>query len=543
MNTATSDLVQIAKLLLDFISNNIWPLILLGLLYISRKAIPNLVERITKLNFKAGDVSGGVEAAVLKPENQYLLGETMAPEMPSQQSPSAETLEVEKTEKGKDWFVEMVNAFVRGDIQQGKLIFETHQREEGDPEARFQHEAIFLHSLYVDGKDDSALKRLEELFQRSANDEQLENAAIWLSFSYTAAKDYAKAETLWRNAITKAESEAGKTSFLIRLASIYKDMGDFQKGIDLVMQRLREVSDPDQKAQLYSGLANLEKESGDKEAAALAFEKAVEFDTANREKLFDAAYLQSDAGLDLLAIANYQVLISLDHKHGTAYNNLAVAAGEFELNGKQVSLYKRAIDEGNTLAMANLANLQMNAGLLDDARTLLDNARKTDNPHENIGKAFYRLKSSEDEEDAKWKALGKRAVEFKRKVRRYGECYFESGCTGQDFEGTWFTEKGNQVLVDRNGTKLAASWSEDTPGGLIGGHAVYKMNISGSVTNCSARISYQRTSDQPKTLLSISEDKQIECYSHLDDSKKVWPIFSKEPKNEFELVLKRGKES
>jgi tetratricopeptide (TPR) repeat protein len=542
MNTVSSVLVQLTKLVLDFIGNNIGWLILLVFLVISKKAISNLLERITKVNFKAGDVSGGVEAAIPKTENQHLLGETMAPEVPSQQSPSAETLEVEKAERGKDWFVEMIDAFDRGDVQQAKLIFETHQREEDDPEARFQHEAFFLHSLYIDGKDDSALRRLEELFQRSVNDEQLENAAIWLSFSYTAAKDYAKAETLWRNAIAKVGGEVGKTRFLIRLASIYKDIGDFQKGIDLIMQRLREVSDSDQKAQLYSGLVNLEKEFGDKETAALAFEKALEFDAANREKLFDAAHLQGEAGLDLLAIANYQTLISLDHKHDAAYNNLAVSVGEFELNGKQIGLYRRAIAEGSTLAMANLANLQISAGLWEEARALLDNARKADNPHENVGKALYRLKSSEDEEEAKWKSLNKRAVEFKRKVRKYGECYFESGCAGQDFEGTWFTEKGNQVLVERNVAKLVASWSEDTLGGLISGHVACKMNISGSVTNCSARISYQRTCDKPRTLLSMSEDKQIECYSYLDGGKKVWPIFSKDPKNEFELVLKRDKE-
>ena len=539
MQATTTDAIQLAKLLLDFLSSNIWPIAFLVFLIIGRKAISSFLERVTKFTFKLGDASGNVEAVAPKTGAQERPSEITAPEVSKPQLPSSEAVEVVKEEKKKDWFGNMMEAFDRGDTGRAREIFETHQRDEKDPDQRHTNEALFLYFLYVDGKEDTALRRLEEHVERSANDQQLQRSAIWLASCYSASKDYTKAEALWLRSIAKVRGALGKTELLVRLASVYQAMGEAQKGADLIVRRLREINDPQGKAMLYSALADIEKDRGNKEIAALALEKAIEFEPANRERLFDAAYLQNEATLSVLALANYQTLIALDQKHAAALNNLAVTAGEFDLKGKQVVLYKQAIVEGNTLAMANLANLQINAGFWDEAKSVLDSARKSDEPHENVGNALYRLKSSEDEEDSKWKTLNKRAVEFKRKVRKYGECYFESGCAGQDFEGTWFTEKGNQVLVERNGGKLVASWSEGTLGGLIGGHLVYKINISGSVTNCSAKITYQRSSDQPRSLLAMAADQKIGCYSYIDDSKKVLLVFSENPKDEFELILKR----
>ena len=94
---------------------------------------------------------------------------------------------------------------------------------------------------------------------------------------------------------------------------------------------------------------------------------SLKYAPGDRDKLFSAAYLQSESKLELLSIANYRTLLALDTNHATALNNLGVIARDLNLDGKKVELYKRAIDAGSTLAMANLASAQLNAGLWDDA--------------------------------------------------------------------------------------------------------------------------------------------------------------------------------
>ena len=190
--------------------------------------------------------------------------------------------------------------------------------------------------------------------------------------------------------------------------------------------------------------------------------------------------------------------------------------------------------------MANLANLQISAGLWEEARALLDNARKADKPHEKCS-ALYRLKSSEDEEEAKWKSLNKRAVEFKRKVRKYGSVTLSRDVPARISRERGLQKKATKFLSSAMVAKLVASWSEDTL--RINQWTCCMQDEHFRLSNkLFARISYQRTCDKPRTLLSMAEDKQIGvCYSYLDGGKKVWLIF-KDPKNEFELVLKRDKE-
>ena len=531
------EIAQILKLLLDFISNNIWPFIAFTFLLIGRKAISNLLERVTRLSIKIGDASGGVEAAAPKSGTPEQLREITTPDISKPQLMNPEAADVEKAEKERYWLSEMFDAFEQGQVGKAKEIFESHQRDEGDADERHAHEAMYLHSLYVEGKDDSALRRLEELVDRSSNDQQVLSSAIWLSWSYTTSKDYPKAESFWLRAIAKVHGETEKSKLIARLAAVYREMGEAKKGIDLVVKRLQEISDPQGKSMLYSELANLMKEEGNKEIAALALEKVIEFDPANRERLFDAAYLQREADINILSIANYQTLIGLDHKNANAYNNLAIVAAEFDLKGKQVTYFRKAIEEGNTLAMANLANLQISAGFWNEASEALDIARKDESPHENVGNAFYRLKSAQEDEEKKWESIGKKAKEFKKRLRKYVEAYFEAECSAKSFEGEWLNDKGMQIVVERNGQKIISTWTE-TRGGL-GIPYVVNFSLSGAVTRCSAQVTYKSVNDKAPITLFGTRDGEVECYSFLTDKNNEWFIFSKDHEKEFVLTLKR----
>ncbi len=540
MDPATQSLVVPLKLLLDFVGQHIWSLIALVFLIIARKAITGFVERVIKLAFSWGGASGSVEAAPPTPASEE--GQRSEPvskaSQPSSSNPELTDLK-EKKEEAKDWFPQMYQAFIDGEIEQAKRVFEAHQRKEQDANRRHSNEALFLHFLYTYGNDATALPRLEELHARSANDEQRSSSTSWLSWSYDAAKDYEKAEKLWRDAISTVTDEGEKTSFIINLAHIYKNMGEAHRGVECLEDRLQEVTELEQRAPLYQALSTLEKERGNGEMAAIALEKVVELSPGNREKLFDAAYAQSEVKLRLLSVSNYRTLLNLSHRHAAALNNLGVCAGEFELTGKQVSLYKRSMNEEYTLAMANLANSFINGGFWNEAKEILDKARVAENPHENVGNALYRLQSFQDDEDKKWGDLTKKAEKFQRRVREYCDACFDKAGLSFDCSGVWYTQQGEEVIIKRDGKKIEGNWTEKLAG--LGGTSIYKVSIHGSKRNRSVALTYHRRpeSERPASLLGGSLAKSIKCYSYFTPDRQVWKIFSKEPNEKLTLTLRR----
>lgn len=527
------------KLLLDFIGQHLWSLIALTFLLIARKAIPGFVERIIKLTYSVGGASGSVEAAPPTPllEKGQRSEPVSKASQPSGSNPELTELK-EKEEEAKDWFPEMHRAFIDGEIEKAKRLFEEHQREEINTNLRHSNEGIFLHFLFTYGNDATALPRLEDLHAHSANDKQRSDSALWLSWSYDAAKDFEKAEKLWRDMITTAADEGEKTSFIINLSHAYKNKGEVDRGIECLEDRLQEVTELEQRASLYQALSTIAKERGDGEAAAIALEKVVELSPGNREKLFDAAHAQSEVKLRLLSLSNYNTLLNLSHRHAAALNNLGVCAGEFNLTGKQVSLYRRAMEEKETLAMANMANLFMSGGFWKEAKEILDKARVADEPHENVGNAIYQLQTLQDAEDEKWSALVKKAEEFQRRVREYGAAYFDKSALSFDCGGIWYTQLGEEVIVKLVGQRVNGNWTEKL--GLVSIFP-YKVTIYGTKRNRSAALTYRKQieGDRQASLVGESIDKTAKCYSYFSPDKQTWEIFSNEPDEELTLTLQR----
>lgn len=550
MNLMKEDgLIEILKALLGFLDQNLWSLAIIILLIISRKDIAGLIQRIIKLNFSYGGASGGMEAAApntVSDDESRIKIEKLSP--PTTAEPEPVELK-EKEEKVTGWLPRIQDALNTGDTDTATQVFEAHQREEKDADIRFFNEAIFLHFLYIKGNDRTALSRLEKLHARGVNEKQIQFSAFWLSSCYEAIKDYDKAIKLWQEAISNIIDKSLKTACIINLAKVYNNKGENNLGIELIEERLVQVIEQEQRANLYQMLSTLEKEKGDSHAAALALEKVVELSPGNNEVIFDAAFTQSQEKLQLLSLINYSTLLKRNERHASALNNLAVCASEFKFSAKQVELFQQAVNEKNTLAMANLANLLIEGGFWEEAKEILDKARVMDDPHENVGEALYRLQILKNEQEEKWSALIKKADAFQRKIRMYGEAFFDRAATSTDYSGLWFTKRGEEVAIKINGQRITGEWIESQAAGL---HSLYqhssnlavstlKCSISGTQRNRSAMIEYQRRPElevQP-TLLGGFLHTSIKCYSYFSADKQLWEFFSLEPEKEFTLTLYR----
>ena len=208
---------------------------------------------------------------------------------------------------------------------------------------------------------------------------------------------------------------------------------------------------------------------------AIALEKALEFAPNDKDVRFSAAYAQGQAKLSAVAITNYDILLKLDPKQAFSLNNLGAECQGVDLFFKAVDYYKKAADEGNTLAMANLADLFINAGFCDEAAAELLRANQLPNPHENIASAKAELEKRRREELDKWTSLIEIGARQQQFLREFAQASIEE-TTEDPFLGPWRSPNGKTCPVERDGNRVCFDFS----------YAGEKRRFQADIRNCSA---------------------------------------------------------
>lgn len=544
--------VQDVIAVLEFLFSHFWKLFALTFLIVFRKGLASVVGRLVKGNLSVHGVGeGGFEASplvVVPPVQQEPAPKTEPPgEVKPAELERPDTVEA-TPEAECPSFSDVYTALRERRVEDAERMFRAYFATLESAEQKYSDESFYLYLLFSDAGKQDAVDRLAALHAGATTDEKLEASTSYLASCYSLMKDYEKEERVWTDAIAKANSERTKTIFISGLASLYDKKGSTDQGIALLQDRLRAVSDKEQKSRLYVSLSNLHKKKGEAELAALAAEKAVEFDPGDHDKLFTAAYQQSEQKIQLLAATNYRTLLGLDRKHSSAKNNLAVCAAALKVPGKKIQLYKEAANEGVTLAMANLATEKMDVGLFDEAQAILDEARVMDSPHENVGNAIYRLEKARKDDLERWVELGKKGVVFQRKVRQYAEALFERTAPEGKWEGTWYTATGEEVTVAVTPDGVAGSWTEIKPGRGLGmlrtASVTIECVITGQIRGRSARVTYSRrdpNEKKPTALFAFSSDSTVSCYSYITDDDQEWYFFETNSESDAAFTLYRKK--
>lgn len=421
--------MELVKLIIGYLENNTWALIFLTFIIIIRKSISDIINRLIRLNFSYGDAHGSIEAA--HPTHDSYVN-------PGIQGDIKDTPETEKTEESlankeqPNWFSQVYDLLSEGDATIAHKIFEEAQRQELNSDKLHENEGIYYYFSFTLANDQSAIKKLESLCQRSYGDKQLINATFWLSLLYSHINDYESAANLWRRLNTVLTDPSSRTEAKINLAKVEIESDNLSPALTLLKKELKENITNEQRSLIYEEISKIYKQKKDTRSTAIALEKSLEFSQGDREKIFNTAYAQSNSNLNLIAAENYSTLINLEPKNSIALNNLGVCAGEFKNPGKQVELYKRAAEHGNSLAMANLASLYIQSGFFDEAEEILKKAIKLEDLHENVGDALYRLKQARIREEESWKKLLDKAKELKKIIRFFGEALFDCTLSASD---------------------------------------------------------------------------------------------------------------
>jgi Tfp pilus assembly protein PilF len=250
--------------------------------------------------------------------------------------------------------------------------------------------------------------------------------------------------------------------------------GSRAEAVDLLISRLDKAVDNEERGELLFGLADLY-ESESMEKRALMLERALSYQPIDKQKQFAAGYAYSEAGMNGLAMVHYQKSLHIGEKQEAAKNNLGVALKGLKLPSRAVAEYKRSIDLGGTLAAANFAWVLMDAGALDEAETVLREARGQKHVHEHVFSASNRLAKIREEENERERKIAEVSEKRRHFLIRYTDAILTQGELSLP-EGQWSptSAKDGSVTVSEQ-CKLEAIWTVQKGAGLYPDVAKYRF--------------------------------------------------------------------
>ncbi len=185
-------------IILQFISDNIWPIVFILFLIVFREALSEFFKRIINLKFKQGKTELEVKAS--SPEK----GIEAVKAEPIEKEPKKESAEEKKLEekKNKDsWFGKMNYAFEKGEIDNAKTFFKNYYNGETNEEERLNNESFFLFLLYSKGKERDAIQKLILLAQKAPNEALMVKILNWASYCYRYSNNNKAQIVLWKDTI------------------------------------------------------------------------------------------------------------------------------------------------------------------------------------------------------------------------------------------------------------------------------------------------------------------------------------------------------
>ncbi len=265
--------------------------------------------------------------------------------------------------------------------------------------------------------DENNLSELTSLADRYPS-----NSSIQLSLAraHRFFEDHERARDRYQVALRDMPDVTEKRNTLAELAQVYQSLGD-SNGMTSTVAKMRDmVNSIEDEKQLLSQLESLDSwYSGNKMLKLALMEREVEISPADTHKRFQLAYAYSENSNNRLTLFHYEK-IPESQRDPMTWNNMGVAYQGFSLSGLAVSAYQTSANEGQTLAMSNLAERLMSAGFLDEAQRELHRAKDASDVHKSVAKSQVRLDSIRPEEQEKRREKLEGAPEFSKFLAEVG---------------------------------------------------------------------------------------------------------------------------
>lgn len=494
-------------------------------LFLFRNGFRDLLKRVNRVRGKWGNKEISLEEAPV-PEESPLSAIEQAPPEENEESKAVDKNVDEKPEEHP--FTRMILAFVDKRFSDAEDALNDLQQSESDEIEKIENRSTYLEYRYTFANDPSAIPELDRLAEEKP--EARASVLSSLARCYRYADDYPKAEEKYQAAINARSSADEQVHDAVELAKCKQKHGAIGEGIELLAQMLLEVCTDEARVALYQGIASLERDRGANDLNALALEKVVEYRPDDADIRFSAAYALSRVNLAPAAILNYRMALKFKPEHGMALNNLGVLYGRSDLPIKAISAYRRGVEAGQTLAMSNLGFHFLKGGFLDEAESLVNDAKNIEGMHPNVGKLITRVSEKRKSEDEKRDHLLELADQQQQFLRQFAEAHFLPTDGTDPFEGTWINSTGECLKFTQNNDEIGGSWGTDET----------KYTVTGTRTNRGARLTLR--TGHSTTLLTSSSPTQGLAFVKRDKAELQMMTFEKD-KVEFFSFSKRQAES
>jgi tetratricopeptide (TPR) repeat protein len=396
-----------------------------------------------------------------------------------------------------------------------------------DHKQRWEAYREYLRLLLGKGGSVSKLKQLAEANDHSSGTlAQLAKGLAKVEHHEQAAKTFEKAAS--------ENDQPAEVFYLLGEAAVQYAKVKAQQMITKTINRLKSMADtvPNGELRLLRVLRDVASD-GEDDVKIGVMERIVELDPDDDTTRFSLAYRYSEKQSHDLSLFHY-LKIPESQRSGATWNNVGVEHDRVGLPAKSVEAYRTAGELGETIAMSNLAQRFMSGGFLGEAETILADALKMDNFHENVATSMGEARGVPAAEDEK-------QAELLEKAQIKSEFYRQFGRAVTQEEPTELANQWNgpdcDLTLKLSGTKFTAVGSYARPK-LANPFAIAVMPSIGRTPELDRfRVEYKgvlrgraiegfvtQTKEGASQGLGASQD--LDLLSAIDDKKKVLLVLS-----------------
>ncbi len=305
------------------------------------------------------------------------------------------------------------------------------------------------------------LATLETLHAESPSNSEI---SAYLARGYLHYQEHGKAADAFQQA-ADTETDPEKEIKLLGEAALSNQKAGNPDRAQELSTRMRQRSSVTGlgEVEVLKAEKRLAEEQKVEEVELAAQERLLEIRPDDDETRFSLAYKYSDLDRNELAAYHY-LRIPEANRNAVTWNNLGVSFASLGMPIKSVEAYREAERKGETLAMSNLANKFLDAGFLDEAQKILDAAMQIKDHHQNIDRAFGKVKDAIEAEKHKQTTILEKAKPLSEYYRLFGQSLAKP--LPLAISGKWRAPQCELDLTTKDSTVVARGLYEVMPSGL-----------------------------------------------------------------------------
>lgn len=307
-------------------------------------------------------------------------------EIPETEKTIEETTAELKEEGTKDIIGELISAIKSGDEKREAELYENQIKKYGGDKDK---EINFKSFYYAIRHKFKVADELENLLKFSQDNPEYSQPHYWRGVLLENYHDYEKAYYEFSQAAIKSKDDIDKTTNLCKASVSLIKAKKYAQAREVVLERFREIDKNSIKeyVELLKTLAKLELEEEKTDRYFSFCEKALKLNPSDADLRFELASTYSKYDKHSASLYHYKIL-SENIPNDANWNNLGVEYSHLGLSGKAVSAYLKSKEIGGTTSVGNIAHRLINAGFLDEARSIIQDVLKKPDFDSNVPKAL-----------------------------------------------------------------------------------------------------------------------------------------------------------